>query len=137
MAAAPSVTPTNAGGVEHGRVEMGGPLFWGLRFLGYAIPILALVVAFDALRRPASHFGGSSARRLMWAGPQIVLLLLLAVAWIVRLLAETSPLVSGLATALVLWMMLAAILQVADLPVVVVPRRRHPIPEEAERALRG
>jgi hypothetical protein len=103
-------------------LTLGGPIFIFLRVIGYGIPIAAIAVTIDALRRPISHFKGSNARRWFWIAPQLLLLALLALVWIVRSLAEP---VGGW---IILLLFAVMVQQIAYLLVVVFPRHEAPVP---------
>lgn len=122
-----SITATNAGNVTHPAAPLGGPIYIALRVIGYAVPIAAVAVTIDALRRPVSAFGGSATARWWWAGPQIALLAALGGVWLASLAKVLGPSALDLAGGLVaLYVFVAAALQVAYLLVVVFPRRREP-----------
>jgi hypothetical protein len=135
--AAPSITTTNAGNVSHPQAPLGGPVFFVLRGIGYLVPVAAVVLIVDALRRPATHFGGNSSRRWMWAGPQVLLLVLLAVAWLVAAVLRGVPTstVEAITGVVALYLFFALFHQLAYLLVVVFPRHDRPIPPEVEDEL--
>ncbi|HEY3317153.1 MAG TPA: hypothetical protein VGK50_01845 [Coriobacteriia bacterium] len=124
--ASPSITATNAGNVSHPQVPLGGPVFVALRVLGYLVVAGAVAIVVDALRRPASHFGGNGARRWMWAGPQMLLLVLIGLSWLTR--------ADALAGATALYLFFVAMLQVAYLLVVVFPRHHERAPQAGEES---
>jgi hypothetical protein len=109
--AAPSVTATHT-------LVLNGPIFIALRVFGYGVPVAAAIVAIDALRRPPSDFGGSATKRWMWAAPQLVLLAMLALVWLVRALD------AALAGLVVLLLFLAFAVQIAYVFRVVLPNWR-------------
>jgi hypothetical protein len=133
--AASSITASAAAAGGHGKLVLGGPLFVFLQVFGYAALLGAIAVGVDSLRRPAADFAGSARRRWLWAGPQLLFLALLAVAWTLTLARiGVKTVVAPLAGFLVIYLLICVILQIAYLLVVVFPRHRMPEVEIADRA---
>lgn len=138
MAAAtpPSITATNAGNVTHPQVQLGGPVYVFLQVVGYATVIGAVAVAVDALRRPLRDYSGQRFQRWFWAGPQLLLLTLIAVSWLLSLTKlGGEAFLAGFVGFVAIYLFFCAMLQAAYLLVVVFPRRREPIPPEVEDEL--
>jgi hypothetical protein len=96
-----------------------GPLGYVLWFLRYLVPLTALLLVVDSLRRPAADFGGAGWRRWIWAVPQAALLLLTLAGWTITGIAARA---GGVAITLVA---LCVPMQVVYLVKVAFPKQAH------------
>lgn len=101
-----------------------GPVGWILLVMKYAIPLAALAVTVDALRRPATDYGCNSARRWMWATPQIALIVVTLLGYLSGPVLPAAWL-SILTYPTLLLLVFGVPMQVAYLLVVVFPRHRE------------